>query len=106
MGAYARLLAPCLLALSLLVAPAHAERIREVASVQGVRTNQLLGCLVGQSIVDLLSRAPGSDKPLCAQLGEMLRQSRLAKSHFLGQRQHADLTAFQKLAQYHQALLI
>ncbi len=46
-GAYARLLAPCLLALSLLssllVAPAHAERIREVASVQGVRTNQLLG---------------------------------------------------------------
>jgi flagellar P-ring protein precursor FlgI len=42
-GAYARLLAPCLLALSLLAAPAHAERIREVASVQGVRTNQLLG---------------------------------------------------------------
>ena len=42
-GAYARLLAPCLLALSLLAAPARAERIREVASVQGVRTNQLLG---------------------------------------------------------------
>ena len=43
MGAYARLLAPCLLAVSLLAAPGHAERIPEVASVQGVRTNQLLG---------------------------------------------------------------
>ncbi len=44
-GVFARLrrCALGLLALSLLAAPAHAERIREVASVQGVRTNQLLG---------------------------------------------------------------
>ena len=37
------LLAVAIVALSLTIAPVHAERIKDLATIQGVRDNQLLG---------------------------------------------------------------
>ncbi|SOR31582.1 protein of unknown function [Methylorubrum extorquens] len=84
--------------------PARSADLRAEDILQGREQPGDPGVL--QSVVQGLALAPKRDQPVLTQLGEVLRQGRLAEIDRLAEARHVHLTAGEQQAQDEQALLV